>query len=159
MSSQYAASLPPYTYRGARAMVILHEAHMRSFLTVWEEAKKSNLGLPETKDPDYASLDTLLRHVLGAAGGYLRWMCEMLELPDPEIETRPEVEEIAAGAGSYLDHVMDRWKAPLARVPEKRFEDVEYKARWGTLFSIDAMMEHAVMHPIRHEFQLRELMG
>lgn len=38
-------------------------------------------------------------------------------------------------------------------------ETPEYPSRWKTLYCVDAMLEHAVMHPIRHAFQLEELMG
>jgi len=48
-----------------------------------------------------------------AARGYMTWMCEVLELPDPEIRIPPEP---------------------------------------------TALLEHADMHPIRHAFQLEELM-
>ena len=47
----------------------------------------------------------------------------------------------------------------LAEVPEERFEDREYPARWKTLYCVDAMLEHAVMHPIRHTFQLERLLA
>jgi hypothetical protein len=53
---------------------------------------------------------------------------------------------------------LERWREPLQDVPDERLESPEYPSRWKTLYSIDAMMEHAVMHPIRHAFQLNELM-
>jgi hypothetical protein len=43
-------------------------------------------------------------------------------------------------------------------VRDDQLETPEYRSRWQTLYSIDAMLEHAVMHPIRHAFQLEELM-
>ena len=49
--------------------------------------------------------------------------------------------------------------SPLADVAPERFEDREYASAWKELFTIDSMLEHAVMHPVRHEFQLLELMG
>ena len=49
-------------------------------------------------------------------------------------------------------------RTPLVEVPEDRFGE-GFEARWGGIYLIDAMMEHAVMHPIRHTFQLRELMS
>jgi len=150
--------LPEYQYRGARAMVILHERHLRAFLDTWRAARAVGLVLPTVEDPDYASLDTLLRHVLRCAGGYLYWMCKQLELPDPGVREAPPVETIEREAQSYLDDVLERWREPLAGVPEDRFHEPEYLARWGTRYCIDAMLEHAVMHPIRHRFQLVELM-
>jgi hypothetical protein len=44
-------------------------------------------------------------------------------------------------------------------VTDEQLDKGIYPSRWGTEYCIDAMLEHAVMHPIRHEFQLRNLMG
>jgi hypothetical protein len=33
-----------------------------------------------------------------------------------------------------------------------------YTSRWGQEYTIGAMLEHAVMHPMRHAFHLDELM-
>ncbi len=151
------STLPDYNYRGARAMVLLHDDYLREFVDVWREAKQVELRLPQVEDRDYESLEHVLRHVLRAARGYMTWMCDVLNLPDPEIRSTPEVEQIEAEAEQYVDHVLEQWRSPLADVPEPQFE-INYKARWGTEYSVDAMMEHAVMHPIRHTFQLKELM-
>jgi len=34
------------------------------------------------------------------------------------------------------------------------FDRPEHESRWGVKDYVDAMLEHAVMHPIRHAFQL-----
>jgi hypothetical protein len=150
--------LDNYQYRGARACVLLHEQHLRSCLNVWETAKAANLKLPETSDTDYESLETLLRHIFRAARGYLVWTCKQLNLPDPEIRPAPEVETIAAEADGYLEHLLERWRLPLVNVSQEIIDHTEFKSGWGVTYCIDAMLEHAVMHPIRHEFQLRELL-
>jgi len=151
-------ALPPYAYGGARQMVRLHEHHLRIFLDTWRQAKEVGLPLPETTDRAYVSLDTLLYHVLGAARGYMVWMCEVLKLPDPDIRPAPQADAIAAEASNFLEHVVEGWRTPLAEVPEKRFNEV-YPSRWKVGYCIDAMMEHAVMHPIRHTFQLQDLLA
>ena len=147
-----------YKYNGARSMVIMHEKYMQSFLQAWKKAKKINLPLPETDNPSYESLETLLYHVFRAARGYMTWMCEKLNLPDPEINPIPETEVIEKEADEYLTHLLEKWRTPLADVHIDKFENGTYTSRWGVDYCIDAMMEHAVMHPIRHEFQLRSLM-
>ncbi len=88
----------------------------------------------------------------------MTWMCEVLELARPGDPARPEADTVAAEADGFVEHLLERWRAPLADVPQERFEDREYPARWKTLYCVDAMMEHAVMHPLRHEFQLRQLL-
>jgi hypothetical protein len=58
----------------------------------------------------------------------------------------------------YLEHVLERWRTgPLLEISDDQLETPEYPSLWQTRYSIDAMLEHAVMHPIRHAFQLDEL--
>ena len=147
-----------HRYRGARAMVVLHETHMRRFLARWRRAKEVSLDLPITDDPDYVSLESLLRHVVSAARGYMMWMCASLDLPDPQILPAPDVKRIESGVDDYVEHLLARWRAPLRDVPEERFDET-FPSPWGPVYCIDAMLEHAVMHPIRHAFQLEDLLG
>jgi uncharacterized damage-inducible protein DinB len=113
--------------------------------------------MPKTEDPDYQSIDHILAHVLRAGRGYMTWICEKLNYPDPQIEIAPTAETAEAEADTYLDYLLEKWKTPLAGMTEEDSNQV-FKARWGTEMCIDSMLEHAVMHPIRHTFQLQELM-
>ena len=144
----------PYRSRAVRAMVLLHEEHLRRFVHTWRLALAASVSLPPTDDPAYASLGALGHHVLGAAGGYMVWMCEVLTLPDPGIRSAPDVAAMVREADDYLEHVLERWRTPLQEVPDERLETPEYPSRWQTRYCIDSMLEHAVMHPIRHAFQL-----
>ena len=151
--------LKKYKYNGARSLVILHDQHLRSCVRTWQAAKRLNIQLPVTDDKDYQSLETLLRHILRASRNYMVWMCDKLGLPDPSIENQPEPDSVEAKADEYLAHLLERWRAPLAEVEEDRFHSPTYTSRWGVDYFIDAMLEHAVMHPIRHEFQLKNLIN
>jgi hypothetical protein len=106
--------LKPFKYNGARSMVIMHELHLKSFLNTWKEAKMINLPLPKTDNPDYKSLETLLFHVFRAARGYMTWMCEKLNLPDPEIKPIPKPDVIEKEADEYIAHLLEKWRTPLA---------------------------------------------
>jgi hypothetical protein len=151
-------SLPEYRSRGARALVVLHERELRAFVAVWRRAKAAGVLLPHTEDPGYASLEHLLRHVLRAARGYMTWTCEQLALPDPDIRATPEADALVGELDGYLEHVCLRWRTPLAGVPVDALEPAAYPSRWKSPYSIDAMLEHAVMHPIRHGLQLEGLL-
>ena len=146
-----------YKYTGAYLLILLHEKHLKWFWDTWKRAKAINLALPLTEDKDYESLETLLRHVLRSARGYMVWMCEKLELSNPEIDEPPSLGNIEQQAPSYIDHLIEKWKTPLADVEENRFSDKVYNSNWGVPYCIDAMLEHAVMHPIRHGYQLKNL--
>jgi hypothetical protein len=146
--------LSNYKYRGARALVLLHEKHLRQCLEVWKQAKAANLKLPETENENYQSLETLLEHILGAAGHYMVEICQHLGLPDPEIKEVPDIKTIAAEADSYSEHVLERWRLPLVHISE---ETLDLSPETEHPMPYFAMLEHAVMHPIRYEFQLKEL--
>lgn len=146
-----------YKYAGAKALVKLHEIHLSSFYETWKEARRLDIKLPVSDDPYYVSLNMLLYHVLRSARGYMIWMCEKLGLEDPQIKETPAAEMIEEKAVEQLAHLFERWRLPLANVEPELFEDKVYKSNWGVDYCIDAMLEHAVMHPIRHEFQLKNL--
>ncbi len=157
--SESKALMMKYRCRGARALVMLHERELRRFCDTWWQAKRSGLQLPKVDHPNYASLETVLRHVLQCARLYMNWICEMLELPDPRIRKTLEAAAIERSLDDHLDHVLEAWSTPLLDVPEDRLLKPEYEAPWGVKYCIEAMLEHAVMHPILHRFQLEELMG
>jgi hypothetical protein len=148
----------PYRSRAVRALVLLHEENLRRFVQTWRLAVAASVSLPPTADPSYSSLGALGRHVLSAAGGYLVWMCEVLTLPDPGVRPAPDATAIVREADDYMEHVLERWRAaPLREIPDEQLEAPEYPSRWRTRYCIDSMLEHAVIHPIRHAFQLDEL--
>ena len=146
-----------FQYSGARSMVLLHGQHLSTCVKIWRQAKQAGVILPETEDPDYKSLEKLLCHILGASGRHLTWICEKLELNDPGIHPTPGPEDIEGKAEQYLIHLIEKWQQPLANVPKELFYNRTWPSRWGPEYCIDAMLEHAVMHPIRHAFQLQNL--
>jgi len=147
-----------YAYRGARADVILHEQYLLKYVDTWRTAKESGMVLPHVDDPDYASLDTLMVHVLKWARYYMVWICECLGLPNPGIRPVPGADSVERELNGYVEHLCSKWRTPLKDVPAERFRKPMYTAKWGIDYCIDAMLEHAVMHPIKHRFQLFELM-
>lgn len=146
--------LDEYQYNGASVLVSLHERELRGFYDAWKSFKKSGSNLPVTKDPNYKTCNTLLHHVLKCAKDYLVWICENLELPDPGVDPVPEVDSIDRNAENYIDHLLKQWENPLKEIPQKRFYVPEFRSMWKVNYCIDAMLEHAVMHPVRHKCQL-----
>ena len=97
-----------YRYNGARALVLLHEQQLKSCLKTWRQAKKMGIILPSTDDADYLSLETLLKHIFRAARGYMTWICEKLQLPDPEIAPQPVPDRVEADADAFVVHLLDK---------------------------------------------------
>jgi hypothetical protein len=64
--------------------------------------------------------------VLFAAGGCMIWICEVLALPDPGIHHVPHQAAIVGDAEDYMEHVLERWRAPLIEVSDDILETPEY---------------------------------
>jgi hypothetical protein len=144
--------------RGVRALVMLQMAEMDRLFVVWKKAKRAGVKLPATRDPAYQSLELLMRHALRACRGYLTWLCEVLGRPDPGVPDPPEPQDVAAKGGAYLK-VLDRaWRAKMAWMPNNVLDSNKvHTSRWGAPMTVEAMLEHAVAHPMRHRLQLEEL--
>jgi uncharacterized damage-inducible protein DinB len=146
-------SADAWEYRGARALVILHERELRQFVETWKAARARGTSLARM------TLEDLLVHVLHWARDYLVWSCEKLELPDPACRPVPGVDDVARVVDDYLEHLLQRWREPFRTLPEEAFCDRQYVTRWGRPYAVEALLEHAVVHPMRHRLQLEELIG
>jgi hypothetical protein len=58
-----------------------------------------------------------------------------------------------------IDEVLAAWRRHLALVEDRELAPVTRKSRWGEDYSIEQMLEHAVVHPMRHRIQLERLMS
>ena len=124
----------------------------------WKKAKRLGVKLPKTRDPAYESLDALMRHPLRACRGYLTWLCEVLHRPAPKVPDPPEAEHVTTRAAAYLDVLERAWLKHMAWMPDRVVESKKvHTSRWGAPMTVEAMFEHAVAHPMRHRFQLEEL--
>jgi uncharacterized damage-inducible protein DinB len=148
-----------FAFAGARVLVHLHERELRHFLDVWRRVDALELGLPRTSDPSYASREHLLVHVLACAAGYLVWICEQRGVEPPALDREPDPAGFDARADDYIEQVLDAWSVQLCDLTESEADGPAYASRWGVPYCIDAMLEHAVMHPVRHTHQLEALMS
>ncbi|MEW5983134.1 MAG: hypothetical protein AB1806_12310 [Acidobacteriota bacterium] len=151
--------LHAWAYRGVRAAVILHERELRRFLDTWKVAKARRTSLAGTLYEPGKTLEDILVHVLHWARDYIVWSCEKLQLPDPGCAPIPAVSDVEREADDYVEHLLGCWKQPFRSLPEDAFYEPQYRTRWGNYYPVEALLEHAVVHPMRHRLQLEDLMG
>ncbi len=145
-----------WTHPGLRAIVLLHEKEMRRFMQAWRRAHDARFVPPESTDQDTARLENLLFHVLRAGGYYLEEVCRMLDLPDPGLPEPPTLERILDVGPTYFEELLTGWHTPLRDVTQRQADLVTGEVSWGVTYCVDALLEHAVMHPMRHTLQLDE---
>jgi uncharacterized damage-inducible protein DinB len=146
--------------RAVMSLAGLHETELRSCLATWKRFKASGTPMPEAHgDAAYESAEHLIAHVQGAARSYMMWIRQVLESPVTDMELVRDVAVIVPRLDAYMEETLDGWRRHLAMVTDEQLQDRQYKSRWGEMFDIEQMLEHAVVHPMRHRAQLERLLA
>ena len=142
-----------------RSCVELHEIEINRFYETWRRFLASATPLPETDDPSYQSAEHLGGHVFRAARGYLTWIGECVKRPVTGLDADTDPVSIAHKGRPFVDAVLEAWRRELALLEDAELAPATYKSRWGQDYNIEQMLEHAVVHPMRHRIQLERLMA
>jgi hypothetical protein len=142
-----------------RSCVELHEIEIKRFYETWEAFRASGTPLSETDDPSYQSADHLGGHVFRSARSYLTWIGECVKRPVTDLDSDTGLVSIARKGRAFVDEVLAAWRRSLALLEDAELAPSVYKARWGEDYNIEQMLEHAVVHPMRHRIQLERLMA
>ncbi len=113
----------------------------------------------QTPDPDCRSAQTITRHVLAAGYGHAGYIRRAFGLPAtrPEIplpqlgDMAVELERLCAYVAETLE---GRWQMSDEEITRIRFE-----TRWGVTYDVEQMLEHGIVHILRHRRQIARLLG
>jgi len=75
-----------------------------------------------------------------------------------DVDLDNDTVSVAAKGLTFLDEVLAAWRRHLASLEDRELSPAVYKSRWDEDYSVEQMLEHAVVHPMRHRLQLERLM-
>jgi hypothetical protein len=142
-----------------RSCLELHESELRRFLETWERFRASGAGLPKSDDPSYESPDHLKGHVLRSARNYLTWIGECVKRPVADVDLDTDLLSVAGKGRAFMEEVLAAWRRHLAALEDRELAPEMFTSRWGEPYNVEQMLEHAVVHPMRHRIQLERLMA
>jgi len=105
------------------------------------------------------SAEHLGGHVLRAARNYLTWIGEFVSRPVTDVDADDDLVSIARKGRAFVDEVLAAWRRHLALLEDREMTPLTRKSRWGEDYNIEQMLEHAVVHPMRHRIQLERLLS
>jgi uncharacterized damage-inducible protein DinB len=113
----------------------------------------------ETKDEDCRSIQTILSHVVRAGygyAGYIRTAFGMEDTrPEPRLLSRDEaLDGIEAFLAYTAETLEGRW-----RMSDDEITAVQMKVRWGPTYDLEQLLEHAIVHVLRHRRQIERFLG
>jgi len=142
-----------------RSCAELHEIELRRFADTWDRFRASGAALPDSNDPAYQSPDHLKGHVLRAARNYLTWIGECVKRPVTDVDPDTDLLSVAGKGRAFMEAVLAAWGRHLVALEDRELSPEVYMSRWGEPYSVEQMLEHAVVHPMRHRIQLERLIA
>jgi uncharacterized damage-inducible protein DinB len=114
----------------------------------------------KTDDPDCASIESIMNHVVRAGYGYANYIRR--QFGDPFTERKQQYDVATPGAACHhLDEMMVYTIETLSNKADITFEEILrniIETTWGQRYDMDQLMEHAVMHIHRHRRQIEKVL-
>ncbi len=110
----------------------------------------------QTNDEDCRSVQTIMSHVVRAGYSYADYMREQFSIastrPQSELLSRHESLEQLDAALHYTAQTLEgRWE-----MSDEEISRTVIKSRWGAVYDAEGLLEHAIVHILRHRRQIEK---
>ena len=147
------------TYRKGAVGAMMDEyeraaAEFRSRIAGLTEDQYTRIVDAETANENCRSAQTIMSHVVAAGYGYANYIREAFSITvnSPErrllehAESLKEFDSMLAYTVATLD---GKWE-----MPEDQMEAVSMTVHWGPTYDLEQLLEHAIVHILRHRRQI-----
>jgi len=130
---------------------------LQQLLSKISEEDYVRISDPVTADPDCRSVQTILSHVISSGYGYATYIRDALEIKTarPKIPLLPKAKAIG-GLDEMFGYSLETFEGRWDMDEEKMLTTV-FKTHWSE-YDIESMLEHAIVHILRHRRQIEKLM-
>lgn len=113
----------------------------------------------KTKDDDCRSVQTIMSHVVRAGYSYADYIREQFSIastrPQHKLLSRQESLEQLDAALRYTAQTLEgRWE-----MSEEEIYGTVIKSSWGVVYDVEGLLEHAIVHILRHRRQIERFMS
>jgi len=154
------------TFREFGAFGALIDEYEKSIIELQEVIKNisseelTTIVDTETKDPDCRSIQTILTHVVRASYGYVVIIRKSI---GEEVEYKDGILLQSSIAYQQALNEMLQYNIQLLEDhPNLQLEafdyDKKFKVRWGQLYDVEQLLEHAIVHILRHRRQIEKFL-
>lgn len=131
-------------------------AEFRALIESLSEEQYSRIVDAHTKDANCRSVQTIMSHVVAAGYGYADYIRDAfsMEKTSPkkrQLKQAESLEEFDAMLGYTVATLADKWE-----MSERRITAVSMTVRWGPTYDLEQLLEHAIVHILRHRRQINK---
>ena len=133
-------------------------SQLKEVLENVSEENYTDIADAETQNEDCRSIETIMNHVIRAGRWYVKYIRESLSMETSPVENNKFAKnEIAAELDKVIAETVAIFDGNWDEINEK-MTSVYIDAGWGVRYNIDQMMEHAVVHVLRHRRQIEKFL-
>ena len=117
----------------------------------------------KTSDEDCRSVQTITRHVIRSGYGYANYILNALDIDtnSPDVN-KMKIENADDGISGIRDmieyNLRNLYELNREQIEERMFS-VKFTTRWGEEFNFEQILEHAIVHILRHRRQTEKFIG
>ena len=113
----------------------------------------------ETKDDDCRSVQTIISHVINSGFGYANYIREWYSIPKSSPERRLILQEdFSAELDKMLAYTSETLEGKW-EYSDDEIQKVKMIVRWGPQYDLEQLLEHAIVHILRHRRQIEKFAG
>ena len=152
---------PAYRKGGLGAIMDEYQRAVEEYLSILGKVSRNEFTEivdPKTDDEDCRSIQTVSRHVIRSGYRYADYVLQVLKIPSniPDADKIPidtpeqAVDETKNMLHFNIKHLYDANR----EVVENNLGTVRFMTRWSEEYGIEQILEHAVVHILRHRRQI-----
>ena len=110
----------------------------------------------QTNDDDCRSAQTIMAHVVSAGYGYADYIRAVWTIPSARppktlLPRQAALEQFAAMLAYTAQTLEGRWE-----MSDEEITGIVIQSRWGVTYDLEQLLEHAIVHILRHRRQLEK---
>lgn len=113
---------------------------------------------PNAQDPNCESIQTILTHVVSSGYSYAGYIRKLKKIDDnrPGKIARLSAQEYHDDLEKLIAYTNQTFESIGDDELEEFEEDKKIRTSWGQTYDIEQMMEHAIVHVLRHRRQIEK---
>lgn len=133
-------------------------AELKNLLNKISNSDFAKIADPDTRDEDCRSIQTIMNHVVRAGYGYSNYIRKEFGIDS----TKPEfqisnIQEAILHFDRMLEYTVQtlegRWE-----MTDDEISKVKIITRWGANYDLENLLEHAIVHILRHRRQIERFL-
>ena len=132
---------------------------LKNLIEIISESDFEKIIDPDTNDEDCRSVQTIISHVINSGYSYSNYIRDWYSITKSSPERRLySKKEFAIEFNKMLAYTSDtldgKWE-----ISDQEIQKVKMIVRWGPQYDLEQLLEHAIVHVLRHRKQIEKFIS